>query len=117
MDWGSCRATGGCVDSLLRKKGGSISLLRSGAGAAMSDKLCSGASSFASVVGAAALVRGEEMGLSDARYVVEKMLSRSSSWGRSNDDCQRLSFGAIGAVLERPVCESFRGVTAGSAGS
>lgn len=56
------------------------------------------------------------MGLSDARYVVEKMLSRSSSCGRSNEDCHRLFSGAIGAVLERPVCESFRGVTAVSAG-
>jgi hypothetical protein len=59
------------------------------------------------------LARGDEMGLSDARYVVEKMLSRSSSCGRSNDDCHRLSLGAIGAVLDRPVCESLRGVTAG----
>ena len=59
----------------------------------------------------AALARGEEIGLSDATYVVEKMLSRSSSWGRSNDDCQRLFSGAIGTVLERPVCESFLGVT------
>lgn len=49
--------------------------------------------------------------------MVEKMLSRSSSCGRSNDDCQRLSLGAMGAVLERPVNESLRGVTTGSAGS
>ena len=60
-----------------------------------------------------ALVRGEEMGLSDARYVVAKILSRSSSWGRSIDDFQRLLLSwAIGAVRERPVCERLFGVTA-----
>jgi hypothetical protein len=62
----------------------------------------------------AGLVRGEDTGLSEARYVVEKMLSRSSSCGRSSDDCQSVFSGAIGAVLERPVCESFLGVTVGS---
>lgn len=113
MDWGSCRTTGEYPDSFLRKKGGSISLLCGGAGAAIPDKLCLRASSFGSVVGAAALARGDEMGLSDARYVVEKMLSRSSSCGRSNDDCHKLSLWAIGAVLERPVCESLQGVTVG----
>ena len=48
---------------------------------------------------------------------MEKMLSRSSSWGRSKDDCQRLSWWALGAVLERPVWESLRGVTADAATS
>ena len=48
---------------------------------------------------------------------MEKMLSRSSSWGRSKDDCQRLSWWALGAVLERPVWESLRGVTADAAAS
>lgn len=116
MDFGSGEAMGGYVDSFLRNRGDAARLVCSGAGAAISDKLCSGASSFVSVV-AAVLGRGDDMGLSDARYVVEKMLSRSSSWGRSNDDCQRLSLGAIGAVLERPVWESLRGVTAGAGGS
>lgn len=55
------------MDSFLRNKGESTSLLRSGAGAAISDKLCSGASSFTSAVDAAAFVRGDEIGLSDAR--------------------------------------------------
>jgi hypothetical protein len=44
------------------------------------------------------------------------MLSRSSSWGRSSDDCHRLFSGAMGAVLERPVWESFLGVTTGWSG-
>lgn len=48
---------------------------------------------------------GEDAGLSEARYVVAKMLSRSDSWGRSTDDFQRLLSWVMGAVLERPVWE------------
>jgi hypothetical protein len=64
-----------------------------------------------------ALVRGEEMGLSECRFVVAKMLSRSSSWGRSIDDFQRLLSWTMGAVRERPVWESVLGVTCSCSGS
>jgi hypothetical protein len=58
---------------------------------------------------------GEDVGLSEARYVVAKMLSRSDSCGRSrvDDDAEDHSWsGASGAVLERPVWERLLGVTA-----
>jgi hypothetical protein len=73
--------------------------------------MCSGASS----AGASrrALVRGEDVGVSATRYVVAKMLSLSESCGRSVDDFHSaLLSGAMGAVLERPVCASVFGVTA-----
>jgi hypothetical protein len=90
------------VDCFLRIMGGSITLLWGGAGAAISDRLWSGASLVVCAV--RALVRGEEIGLSDAKYVVANMLSRSSSWGRSIEDFQRVLLSwAIGAVRERPV--------------
>lgn len=47
---------------------------------------------------------GEEAGLSEARYVVANMLSRSDSWGRSTEGAHR-GFNARGAVLERPAWE------------
>lgn len=59
-----------------------------------------------------ALVRGEDVGLSAARYVVAKMLSLSESCGRSIDDLQRVLSWTFGVVLERPVCASVFGVTA-----
>lgn len=98
------------MECFLRIMGGSTSRLWGGAGAAISDKLCSGASLVLSTV--RALVRGDEIGLSEARYVVANMLSRSSSWGRSIDDFQRLFSWTTGAVRERPVCERLFGVRA-----
>jgi hypothetical protein len=76
----------------------------------MADKGCSGASS--SGCSWRALVRGEDVGLSAARYVVAKMLSLSESWGRSMDDFHRVLSCTFGAVLDRPVCASVFGVTA-----
>jgi hypothetical protein len=107
--WWSMDEVGGRVECFLRMMGGSINRLGGGAGAAISDKQCSGASLAESTV--RALARGEEMGLSETRYVVAKMLSRSSSWGRSIDDFQSLFSRAMGAVRERPVCERLLGVT------
>ena len=75
------------VDNFLRATGGSTVRLGGGAGTAISNKLCSGASSV--FPGLWAVARGDETGLSDARYVVAKMLSRSDSCGRSTDDFQR----------------------------
>jgi hypothetical protein len=54
--------------------------------------------------------RREEVGLSEGRYVVAKMLSRSESWARSTIGFHR-GWAARGAVLERPVCERVLGVT------
>jgi len=89
--WWSMEAVGGRVggrvECFLRMMGGSLSRPGEGDGTANSDKLCSGASLAKAVWRAAA--RGEEIGLSEARYVVAKMLSRSSSWGRSIDDFHR----------------------------
>lgn len=76
----------------------------------MSGELRAGASSFTSV--GRVLVRGEDVGLSGARYVVAKMLSLSESCGRSIEDFQRMSPCAFGVVLERPVCARVFGVTA-----
>lgn len=101
---------GGKVDCFLRMTGEVISLLCGGAGVATGDNLCWEASWFVGIE--CALARGEEAGLSEARYVVAKMLSRSDSCGRSTDDFQSRSSGAIGAVLERPACERLLGVTA-----
>lgn len=63
--WWSIELMGGMVECFLRMMGGSISRLWGGAGAAMSDKLCSGASLDQSTWRAVA--RGEEIGLSEAR--------------------------------------------------
>lgn len=68
---------------------------------------------WSSVSGARALGRGELAGLSAARYVVAKMLSRSDSWGRSTDDFHRLFSWATGAVCERPVWDRRFRVTGG----
>lgn len=76
----------------------------------MSGELRAGASSVGSTGGA--VVRGDEVGLSAARYVVAKILSRSESCGRSIDDFHSVSPCAFGVVLERPVCASDFGVTA-----
>jgi hypothetical protein len=76
----------------------------------MLDRACSGASSLA--CSWRELVRGEDVGLSAARYVVAKMLSLSESCGRSMDDFHRMLSCAMGAVLERPVCARVFGVTA-----
>lgn len=76
----------------------------------MSGELRCGASSFRSA--GCAVGRGEDVGLSAARYVVAKMLSLSDSWGRSTDDFQSVSPWALGVVLERPVCARVFGVTA-----
>jgi hypothetical protein len=108
--WWSLRVAGGCGGCFLRKTGASINRRWGGAGAAMSGELRTGTSSLGSAD--RALVRGEDVGLSAARYVVAKMLSRSESWGRSTDDFQSVSPCAFGAVLERPVCASVFGVTA-----
>lgn len=107
--WWSMEEGGGRVECFLRMMGGSINRLWGGAGAAISARLCSGASLAESTL--RALARGEEMGLSETRYVVAKMLSRSSSWGRSIDDFQRLLSLTMGAVRERPVCARLLGVT------
>ena len=98
------------VDCLRRMMGGSISLLWGGAGTALSGKLCWMASLSVSIE--RALVRGEDAGLSDARYVVANILSRSDSCGRSTDDFQRLLSWDKGAVLERPAWERLLRVTA-----
>jgi hypothetical protein len=99
------------VDCFRRKTGASISRRWGGNGAAVSDKLWSGASSSESIW--RALVRGEDVGVSDTRYVVAKMLSLSDSCGRSTDGFHSvLSWPfAFGAVLERPACARFFGVT------
>jgi hypothetical protein len=76
----------------------------------MSDKACSGAWSLG--CSWRELVRGEDVGLSAARYVVAKMLSLSESCGRSMDDFHKVLSCTIGAVLERPVCARVFGVTA-----
>jgi hypothetical protein len=86
--WWSVEVVGGRVDCFLRIMGGSINLLWGGAGAPVSDKLCSGASLVVSNV--RALVRGEETGLSDAKYVVANMESLSSNCTRSIEDRKRL---------------------------
>jgi hypothetical protein len=112
--WWSSRAAGGYEDCLRRKTGASIRRRWGGAGAAISDKLCSGASSLGG--GRRALVCGEDAGVSATRYVVAKMLSLSESCGRSVDDFHSaLLSGAVGAVLERPVCARDFGVTASGA--
>jgi hypothetical protein len=115
--WWSLRAAGGYEDCLRRKTGASIKRRWGGTGAAISDKLCSGASSAGG--SRRALVRGDDVGVSATRYVVAKMLSRSDSCGRSVDDFHSaLLSGPVGAVLERPVCASdFGGVTASWAGA
>ncbi len=75
------------VEGFLRVSGGSIGLLGGGVETGVSSGVCSVASSPFSNLWA--VVRGEETGLSDARYVVANMLSRSDSCGRSIDDFQR----------------------------
>jgi hypothetical protein len=61
--WWSIEDVGGRVECFLRMMGGSINRLWGGAGAAISDRLCSGASLTGSTL--RALLRGEEMGLSE----------------------------------------------------
>lgn len=60
---------------------------------------------------------GDDAGLSEARYVVAKMLSRSDSCGRSrvDDDAGQNCSGARGAVLERPVWLRVLGAAEGEA--
>lgn len=60
--------------------------------------------------------RGDDAGLSEPRYVVAKMLSRSDSCGRSTKDVHRCSM-ASGAVLERPVCERLLGGSSARGGT
>jgi hypothetical protein len=60
--------------------------------------------------------RGDDAGLSEPRYVVAKMLSRSDSCGWSTEGVHRCSM-ASGAVLERPVCERLLGGSSARAGA